>query len=216
MLDTPLHHCYLVPARNVASCLKTLENELGKMLAIKTDSPLSIERSVVDTFTIELARELRQRGQQRATGEIRCLVYGFDTITIEAQNALLKIIENPAEGIHFFFVTPSVSDLLETVRSRSWLLSGLCGEVDTSALAAIVEQFLAAEGLAERLRVTEEIGSKEELRMLVELLARENLPHENRRFGQALEMVADYSRDSGASLKTLGQYLAVAASSTGK
>ena len=46
-------------------------------------------------------------------------------LTRQAQNAALKIFEEPPKTAHFILCCPSVGDLLETVRSRSVTLSTL-------------------------------------------------------------------------------------------
>ena len=52
--------------------------------------------------------------------EANCKVYLiFDKMTAEAQNALLKILEEPPQNVQFIIVTESASVLLQTVRSRS-------------------------------------------------------------------------------------------------
>ncbi|MEX2369221.1 MAG: hypothetical protein WD552_02425, partial [Candidatus Paceibacterota bacterium] len=201
MFQTPLHHCYLVSARDVSACTETVQEKLRA--TVGADPALSIESITMDILTIEIARELRERGQQKASGEIRCLIYGFNTITVEAQNALLKIIENPAAGTHFFFVTPDVSNLLETVRSRSWIITDICAEADPEQIRALAESFLAARGLAERLQIVEKLETKEELRWLVRALAKNEAVRKNTQLGQAVELVADYSLDTGASVKLL-------------
>ncbi len=45
------------------------------------------------------------------------------TMTVSAQNALLKIIEEPPKGVTFIIIVRNKEDLLETVRSRSAVLS---------------------------------------------------------------------------------------------
>ncbi len=52
--------------------------------------------------------------------EAACKVYLiFDKMTVEAQNALLKILEEPPQNVQFIIVTESSTILLQTVRSRS-------------------------------------------------------------------------------------------------
>lgn len=41
----------------------------------------------------------------------------------EAQNALLKSLEEPPEGVVFILLTPHPEQLLETIRSRSWQMN---------------------------------------------------------------------------------------------
>ena len=50
-----------------------------------------------------------------------------EKMTVQAQNSLLKILEEPPEGTLFFLITENASDLLDTVRSR-------CRTLKTEAL----------------------------------------------------------------------------------
>lgn len=210
MLQKPLHHCYLVEADSLENCLSNLSTELKQLHS--SQDHLFIDGEVVETLTIEMARALRARGQQKAAGEHQCIIRGFDIATVEAQNALLKIIEAPATGVHFFLVTPQPDQLLETIRSRAWRLEGVCGQVSTETGNPITEEFLSAESLPARLKAVEKLATKHDLRVFTAALADTELPHKNPEFGRALEQVADWGRDSGGSIKLLRQYLAVALS----
>lgn len=75
---------------------------------------------VFETLTIDDARELRSLHAMRPMGESgkKIFVVTISNATVEAQNALLKLLEEPAEYAHFFIVIPSAHLLLPTVRSR--------------------------------------------------------------------------------------------------
>lgn len=72
------------------------------------------------SFGIDEARELRERAQARPVVSLcRVFVLAMSHITIEAQNALLKTLEEPPAGALFFFLLPSPDTLLPTLRSRA-------------------------------------------------------------------------------------------------
>lgn len=73
-----------------------------------------------DTFTIDDARELKEQSGIKpiADGIKKIFILSMNGITVEAQNALLKLLEEPAEYSHFFLITPSAHLLLPTVKSR--------------------------------------------------------------------------------------------------
>jgi DNA polymerase III delta prime subunit len=88
-------------------------------------------------YGIDEARALRARASLRATGGgTRIFVIALSTITAEAQNALLKTLEDGSEAI-FFIIVPSPHALLPTVRSRVQMLALTSvareGIVDTEA-----------------------------------------------------------------------------------
>jgi len=50
------------------------------------------------------------------------LIPDADNMTIQAQNALLKLLEEPPRGVYFFILCESAANLLPTVRSRAPLI----------------------------------------------------------------------------------------------
>lgn len=67
-------------------------------------------------------------------------------LRIEAQNALLKIIEEPPESAYFIFTAPSRSNLLETVRSRLTILS--MQELSEAQRLGVINERLTSENPA--------------------------------------------------------------------
>jgi len=92
-------------------------------------------------YGIDQARELRERASRRAIGTRRVFVIEAAAITHDAQNALLKTIEEPSDDALFIFVIPSPETLLPTVRSRAQTLR-LEGEEEIGKID--VDRFLAS------------------------------------------------------------------------
>jgi DNA polymerase III delta prime subunit len=68
---------------------------------------------------IEDARSLSVMQQNRSLdGGRKVFVVSTDSLTHEAQNSLLKVLEEPTEGTHFFFIMPTSERLLPTLASR--------------------------------------------------------------------------------------------------
>src|SRR3989338_421223 len=73
---------------------------------------------------IEGARQLRRRATSRAIKEKqRIFIIVSSGMTTEAQNALLKSLEEPRAGASFYFVVSSPDTLLPTLLSRVQILS---------------------------------------------------------------------------------------------
>lgn len=101
-------------------------------------------------FGVEEARELRERAGLRAVssgasakggtlGKRRAFVLAMPGMTTEAQNALLKTLEEPPADAVFFFIVPAPDMLLPTLRSRAQMYS-----LGASAASIIdIEKFLA-------------------------------------------------------------------------
>ncbi len=74
-------------------------------------------------FGADEARELRLRASSRAVKEKgRIFIVVASGITAEAQNALLKTLEEPSAGASFYIVVSSPETLLPTLRSRAQIL----------------------------------------------------------------------------------------------
>ncbi len=94
-----------------------------------------------DVLGVDDAKEVRAQCVMRPVGGRRVILFSAQSLTREAQNALLKAFEEPGEGNHFFMITPRMGDLLPTLRSR---LLALTIEAKAKPLATLsAEKFLA-------------------------------------------------------------------------
>ena len=133
-----LHHAYIVEGNREQSfqdlCL-FCEDKLKT--SIKANPDFWYES--VDRFTILHARTLREMQMKRTLGECKIFVVSFNFITREAQNALLKVLEEPTTGTRVFILTPSSNIFLDTVLSR---VSILRSKKNTETISA--DKFLKA------------------------------------------------------------------------
>lgn len=74
------------------------------------------------------------------------IIKDADTMNEQAQNAALKILEEPPKGVHFILCVSNPERLLVTVRSRCVLVS-CAGEEDAEDenAAAMADEFIALE-----------------------------------------------------------------------
>ncbi len=70
-------------------------------------------------FGVDDARELGERAQSKALGARRVFVITASAMTTEAQNSLLKTLEEPSANTLFFLIVPAPEMLLPTLRSRA-------------------------------------------------------------------------------------------------
>lgn len=91
-------------------------------------------------FGVDDARAIISKAQLSAIGAQRVFVIVASTMTIEAQNALLKTFEEAPGGAVFVVLVPSPDTLLPTVRSRSQSL--MLAEATRSSID--VGEFFAA------------------------------------------------------------------------
>lgn len=171
-------------------------------------------------FGADDARELASRAALRAQGEARFFVIATPTMTAEAQNVLLKTLEEPPAGARFFIVVPSPEALLSTLRSRTQILrltsEAAEGTLDTKTfLAATPEKRL---DLLKPLLEKDE-DDKRDLRPIISFLAgleahlaKHPLGHSSS--GEAVGLRAvyrarKYATDKGALLKPLLEQVAL-------
>ncbi len=88
-----------------------------------------------DLFGVDDSRELFERASVKSANG-QCFVYKIHKITSEAQNALLKLLEEPAPHTHFFFCFPYIGSLMPTVLSRARVIKadGTGGDATESVL----------------------------------------------------------------------------------
>jgi len=78
-----------------------------------------VSEMILDKFGINDAKELIRLAHNRPVGSKHLtLVVRTEFITLEAQNALLKILEEPPTSTKFVFIIPPSLNLLLTLQSR--------------------------------------------------------------------------------------------------
>ena len=111
-------------------------------------------------FGIDEARELRERATTRGVrGGRRTFIVATPSMTTEAQNALLKTLEEPPADAAFFFVVPAPQALLQTLRSRAQMLTLKNSEEEEHEINA--QAFLAA-SVQKRLDMIKPLLEKDE------------------------------------------------------
>ncbi len=136
--EADFHHAYLITGRS-----EGLEEVLAEVLGISGPGHPDLARYGLELLTVDEVRRIREDQARKPLAANRLvLIIEAPRMTSEAQNALLKVLEEPAESAVFFIVVPRLDGLLPTLLSRVRVLSGQGGleysGVETAA-------FLAAE-----------------------------------------------------------------------
>lgn len=140
-----LHHAYIIEGEkeNVVKQLTSFfEQDLGIPLANNPD----YFHAEFETFGVEEAHMLKERqsllsiSMERSEAK-KIFVISTERFSVEAQNALLKVLEEPTIGTHIFFILQDVSRVLPTVRSRVVFLRD---NADSFSSAKNALAFLAA------------------------------------------------------------------------
>lgn len=213
-----LHHAYLLPSDTsiLPSFLKYLES-LG---FVAPGNPDFFIKSA-ETFTIDDAREIKSFQSQRAvSGDKKLILIVTEYLSHQSQHALLKVFEEPSPGVHFFLITPVVSVLLPTLKSRLFILNREEG-AENEELSKRAEKFLKAEK-EDRISMVSKIVKefdKEEtstplkvytVSFLNEIEKQVSKKTDKSKFDlEVLWKVKDYIHDQGASVKNLLETLAL-------
>lgn len=118
-----LHHAHLLfgDYKNLLNELELFfENTLGFSIHGNPD----YSKAEFLTFGIDDAKNLSEKARRKAfLGNRTIIVVYANSFTVEAQNSLLKLFEDPMQGVHFFIITSADTFLLPTLLSRLLLVS---------------------------------------------------------------------------------------------
>lgn len=93
-------------------------------------------------FSVDDARRVASfASQSQATGDRKLIVIATGRLFHEAQNALLKLFEEPTEGTTLVLVVPAEGILLPTLRSRLIRLPDASG--GANAIGDVAQEFLS-------------------------------------------------------------------------
>lgn len=120
MSSTFNHHAYcLYGDRGV--CMERVFEVLDAHNYVHLGNP-DFVHAEFDAMGVDDARDIIVRQSSKALqGGTKVFVICAHTLTTEAQNALLKVIEEPAPSTQFFLVVPAPERLLPTIRSRVYV-----------------------------------------------------------------------------------------------
>lgn len=104
----PKHHSYAISSTFLTS------SDLRQWLPKTVDYVYEANH---DVCKIDDVRTIRSLQSERTEG-ISVFIISCSTITLEAQNALLKVLEEPNTHTYFYLIYPQVEQLLITLRSR--------------------------------------------------------------------------------------------------
>lgn len=102
-----------------------------------SDSPQTITRILPEKglISIDRIRQLYEQTRSIQNGRRCIIIDDADAMSVDAQNALLKLLEEPVENIHFILTTHYLPTLLATIRSRTQVVTVLhIGEAESKQL----------------------------------------------------------------------------------
>lgn len=205
------HHAYAIEGS--LAQFEAYREALQKSEGFDAHDPNFVVRKF-DSFGIDEARELTQLAQFSHVGARALYFVGVAAITSEAQQALLKLFEEPKEGSVFVLMTPHGA-LLKTLLSRClpYPHTLIHATKNTEAKAFLHMPYKArSEWIALILKDDEE-NAREHVRAFFTELEVELYPRlsEGREVREALQEIAhfrQYLSDRSPSLKMLLEHFA--------
>src|SRR3989344_440238 len=128
------HHAYLIEgARDeIVPEIFTFCESLG----VKTSGNPDFCQISIDNFKIDNAFELRNMSNDKSFSSARKIfILCFNSLSLDAQNVLLRMFEEPISNTHFFLVVPDTNSLIKTLLSRFYLIKSktvLSDELDNA------------------------------------------------------------------------------------
>lgn len=138
------HHAFVIEAeaeQGIAVAQEWLVRELG--MKVQSNPDVLVLRHGL--LSVEDARKIAETAAGAPfSGEHKAVIISANRMYHEAQNALLKLFEEPPPGLHLFAVLPSLGGLLPTLRSRVQELKQIEKGAQKVILPEIAEEFLKA------------------------------------------------------------------------
>ncbi len=209
------HHAYFI--HSFKDSVDKLKEYLKSKFNIDHAQNPDFYHEKFDSFGINESRALKERHSSKGYTEDskRIFIIEISNITHEAQNALLKIFEEPHEKSHFFIIMLSAELLLPTLRSRLHILPREINENDSDKLNEI-KKFLKL-SKKEKIDYVDDIAkriSDEEINKSSAIDFLNNLSQvmyedrdKNKVALQAIIKALDYINDRSASVKQLLEYV---------
>lgn len=163
-----LHHANVLEGEK-DTLLPILVSFLEEQCGVSYSKNPNLTEMHVDTFGIADSRFLIERQSSTAFGERakKIFIVSAFSFTAEAQNALLKVLEEPTKDTHFFIFVRSQEFLLPTLRSRLFPLSlTKFADVSLPKSESAAKKFLDA-------------SPRERLTMVEKLVDKKNTPKED-------------------------------------
>ena len=211
LADLPHHHAVLLVHTKREAITLSLKEELQAL------SP--VHRFFINTvLDIDTARSVISWAQTPYNGEKVALI-SFHSASIPAQNAMLKILEEPRVGVKFILVTSNKSNLIDTVLSRVHVITeGKAEGAQEDAylfLETRPQMRMSLPYITNLLNQEDEEGRKNRegvrafLLGLVTCMSKDQKTFSGAHIADTLE-VASYAADPSSSGKALLEYISLA------
>ncbi|MFA6269957.1 MAG: hypothetical protein WC657_01990 [Candidatus Paceibacterota bacterium] len=201
-----MHHANIIISKE--DCRDHVFDILGKELNF--DTKANPDFSIIDqeTFGIDDAREfIKWAISKPLLSETKVSLIITKSITLEAQNALLKVLEEPTLGTHIFINLESLGGILPTFISRVRILDLPQNDLENNVSS---KKFLSAD-LKGKLAIIRSLSKKEDKNEMKELINDlENIAYQNKGSSNQMKNVLIakiFATSRGSSPKMLLEWL---------
>lgn len=181
--DNP-HHAYLIEGKREEILPEILD--FCESLDIKTSANPDFCNILINNFKIDEALDLRAMSMNKSFSSAKkVFIICANTFSIDAENVLLKMFEEPIENTLFFLITPDANALLKTLVSRFYFIStkqNLAKEMKDA------EKFIAMP-LKNRIDFIKELLAEPEGEDIEEVISLDSVRSKALNFLNALELV---------------------------
>jgi hypothetical protein len=206
LADLPSHHAILLVNSERSACGLALWNELQSL----SPAHRLFNQTVLD---IDTARAITSWALSSYNDEKIALI-SFHTASIPAQNAMLKMLEEPRRGVRFILLTSNKENLIGTVLSRVHYVQGDASQNDSLSAVEFLKTAPTARMklpiIVELLSRIDEEGRKDRERVRAFILSVANVLSSVKaspRYITETLQTASYVSDPSASGKALLEYL---------
>lgn len=103
--------------------LGTISKYIAELRSVKPtvilpekDDKIDLEKGIIN---IDIMRRLYDEARTKTVSERIIIIDYAERMTSQAQNAFLKLLEEPGDGVYYILVSHSISKLLPTILSRT-------------------------------------------------------------------------------------------------
>lgn len=221
-----LHHAYCILG-NSYDVTNELEKLFKKELNFSTVNNPDFWYGEFDVMDIEDSRVIKSSHQNKPTaGDKKIFVVSANFITEKAQNAMLKLFEEPRGDTHFFLVLPSLNNIISTFRSRLFIIDTSGAEISLINPRNFLNMNIG-DRMKEVKKICESISDEEESKIeIIKFInslevalhadlrgldadKRGKMPMEKLRMFEELENIRQYAGEQSPSLKMLLEHISL-------
>ncbi len=218
--NSALHHAYCILG-NSSDVINELEKFLLKEFKFSTVNNPDFWYGKFDVMDVDDGRAIKASHENKPiVGDKKIFIVTANFITEKAQNAMLKLFEEPRGDTHFFLIIPSLQNIISTFRSRLFIIDTNKAE-DSLINPKIFIQMSIGERMGAVKKICGSISDEEQSKIEVikfinalEIELRNDVDFlkagtEQLKFFENIEKIRQYAGEQSPSLKMLLEHISL-------